>query len=161
MPPLKVQYAPGSQASCKNAKCKQKILKGELRIGIGASNHFGDGDDLVWGYRHLCCFTAIQIKNAKKDEKTVSDIEGYDELQKEDKNLVKQLLKGDLVDKKKLIGKTGKLAGDSDDDSDDDSDESSDESSDSSTESSDSSSSSDKKKKRRKPAKKPAKKPKK
>lgn len=105
MPNLCVEYAKSARAKC--TKCKIAIQKHEIRIGTEVQLALGSDDPVVsWQWRHLCCFTDRQIKNAEASG-AFGNINGYDELASDDKALVDDLKMGKLVDKTELIGRIG------------------------------------------------------
>lgn len=109
MPNLCVEYAKSGRSKCTG--CKKAILKHELRLGI--ENQFPGGDEPIisWQWRHLCCFTERQIKNAE-NAGTLSEIAGYDDLPADAKVLVDDMKVGKLVGHTDLIGKVNDNAGD-------------------------------------------------
>lgn len=101
MPKLRVDYAKSGRAKCTG--CKKIILKNELRLGIEVQFPAGDEPKISWSWRHLCCFTERQLKNAQAAG-TLSEIEGYNELNESDKILMDDLKLGKLVNRLDLIG---------------------------------------------------------
>lgn len=101
MPKLCVEYAKSGRAKCTG--CKQTILKNELRLGIEVQFPGGDEPKLSWNWRHLCCFTERQLKNAQAAG-TLNEIEGYNEINESDKELVNDLKLGKLLNRSDLIG---------------------------------------------------------
>lgn len=105
-----VEYAKSGRSACSSAKCKQKILKDELRIGSEVQFPNSSGEAATsWKWRHLCCFTSRQIDNANASH-ALDSVEGYDLLAASDKALFDQLKEGKLVDKTELIGRIGDTA---------------------------------------------------
>lgn len=74
MPLLRVEHAKSSRSRCVLKECSKFILKGELRIGTAVMMPGVDEPSFKW--RHLCCFTARQAKNAG----SVDSVDGYDDL---------------------------------------------------------------------------------
>ena len=91
-----VGYAKLGTSSCK--KCKQKIDKGALRIAKLVSNPFSDdaGEMKQW-FHPQCIFESFQRARAttKKIEEP-DDVEGFTDLQQEDKDRILKLIKGTL-----------------------------------------------------------------
>ncbi|XP_076451969.1 DNA ligase 3-like [Babylonia areolata] len=87
-----VGYAKLGTSSCK--KCKQKIDKGGLRIGKVVANPFGDdGGDMKQWFHPSCIFeTFLRARATTKKIEEPDDMEGFGDLQQEDKNLVNQLI---------------------------------------------------------------------
>ena len=104
MPPLKVEYAKSSRSKCQNKQCAQIIEKGEVRIGTGGL--MPGAEEYSFKFRHLCCFTKRQLVALK----TIDQLEGFDDLEEVDQELMKRLIKGDLVDDFTLRGNTGECA---------------------------------------------------
>ena len=92
-----VGYAKLGTSSCK--KCKQKIDKGALRIAKLVSNPFSDdaGEMKQW-FHPQCIFESFQRARAttKKIEEP-DDVEGFTDLQQEDKDRILKLIKGTLL----------------------------------------------------------------
>lgn len=107
MPQLRVEYAKSGRAKCSLTSCKKPIAKHEVRIGTVMTLPFGEEGVESVAYRHVCCFTARQLSNAKA---TLDDIEGYNDLAPADKALIDQMKKGELVGKTQLIGRVGDVA---------------------------------------------------
>ena len=91
-----VGYAKLGTSSCK--KCKQKIDKGALRIAKLTSNPFSDdaGEMKQW-FHPQCIFESFQRARAttKKIEEP-DDVEGFSDLQQEDKDRILKLIKGKM-----------------------------------------------------------------
>ena len=102
MPPLKVEYAKSSRSRCILKECSKFIEKGEVRIGTGMLMPGMDDPSFKW--RHLCCFTARQLKNVA----SVDNIDGFADLLAEDQALVTAMVQGKLVGVHSLIGQKGK-----------------------------------------------------
>lgn len=102
MPNLCVEYAKSGRAKCTG--CKTVIQKDELRIGIEVIIPLGDKEPVSnWQWRHVCCFTERQIKNAEKAG-TLETISGIENLDDKDKNIVEDMKKGNLAGKINMIG---------------------------------------------------------
>lgn len=93
-----VEYAKRGTAGCK--KCKEKIGKGLVRIGKVVPNPFSEsaGDMKEW-YHVKCIFEKFERARATtKKIEDITDLEGWEELQDEDKELVKKYV-SDLMTK--------------------------------------------------------------
>ena len=80
------------QAGCK--KCKGKIEKGEIRIAKLAANPFSDNGDMKMYYHPKCIFETF--KKARATTKVIedpSDLEGWNEILQEDKEVILKLMK--------------------------------------------------------------------
>ncbi|KAM9788912.1 DNA ligase 3 [Neosynchiropus ocellatus] len=83
-----VEYAKRGTAGCK--KCKDKIQKGIVRIGKVVPNPFSEsaGDMKEW-YHVKCIFEKLERARATtKKIEDITDLEGWEELQDEDKTLI-------------------------------------------------------------------------
>ncbi|XP_076867228.1 DNA ligase 3 isoform X2 [Brachyhypopomus gauderio] len=83
-----VEYAKRGTAGCK--KCKDKIMKGLVRIGKIVPNPFSEsaGEMKEW-YHVKCIFEKLERARATtKKIDDITDLEGWQELQDEDKELV-------------------------------------------------------------------------
>uniref|UniRef100_A0A672HCU4 DNA ligase n=1 Tax=Salarias fasciatus TaxID=181472 RepID=A0A672HCU4_SALFA len=83
-----VEYAKRGTAGCK--KCKDKIAKGIVRIGKIVPNPFSEsaGEMKEW-YHVKCIFEKLERARATtKKIEDITDLEGWEELQDEDKELV-------------------------------------------------------------------------
>ncbi|KAM8834865.1 DNA ligase 3 [Synchiropus picturatus] len=83
-----VEYAKRGTAGCK--KCKDKIQKGIVRIGKVVPNPFSEsaGDMKEW-YHVKCIFEKLERARATtKKIEDITDLEGWEELQDEDKALI-------------------------------------------------------------------------
>lgn len=91
-----VGYAKLGTSSCK--KCKQKIDKGALRIAKLVYNPFSDeaGEMKQW-FHPQCIFESFQKARAstKKIEEP-DDVEGFADLDQEDKEQILKLIKGTI-----------------------------------------------------------------
>ena len=96
--PLRVEYAKSSRSQCSLKECSKLIMKGEVRIGTGVM--MPGRDEYTYKWRHLCCFTARQLKNCEG----VESIEGFDGLKEADQLLVHRMIKGELVGDSSVIG---------------------------------------------------------
>lgn len=93
-----VEYAKRGTAGCK--KCKEKIGKGLVRIGKVVPNPFSEsaGDMKEW-YHVKCIFEKLERARATtKKIEDITDLEGWEELQDEDKELVNKCV-ADLMAK--------------------------------------------------------------
>ncbi|XP_017554940.1 DNA ligase 3 isoform X2 [Pygocentrus nattereri] len=83
-----VEYAKRGTAGCK--KCKDKIMKGLVRIGKIVPNPFSEsaGEMKEW-YHVKCIFEKLERARATtKKIDDITDLEGWEELQDEDKGLI-------------------------------------------------------------------------
>ncbi|XP_054610904.1 DNA ligase 3 [Dunckerocampus dactyliophorus] len=83
-----VEYAKRGTAGCK--KCKDKIAKGIVRIGKIVPNPFSEsaGEMKEW-YHVKCMFEKLERARATtKKIEDITDLEGWEELQDEDKALI-------------------------------------------------------------------------
>uniref|UniRef100_A0A4W6CVF1 DNA ligase n=1 Tax=Lates calcarifer TaxID=8187 RepID=A0A4W6CVF1_LATCA len=112
-----VEYAKRGTAGCK--KCKDKIQKGIVRIGKIVPNPFSEsaGEMKEW-YHVKCIFEKLERARATtKKIEDITDLEGWEELQDEDKDLINKhvsdlMAKVNASPKKKVQGKlntTGQL----------------------------------------------------
>ncbi|KAJ8275861.1 hypothetical protein COCON_G00076130 [Conger conger] len=93
-----VEYAKRGTAGCK--KCKDKIMKGLVRIGKIVPNPFSEsaGEMKEW-YHVKCVFEKLERARATtKKIEDITDLEGWEELQDEDKELINKHV-GDLAAK--------------------------------------------------------------
>lgn len=89
-----VEYAKRGQAGCK--KCKDKIVKGLVRIGKIVPNPFSEsaGEMKEW-YHVKCMFEKLERARATtKKIEDITDLEGWEELQDEEKELINKLVAG-------------------------------------------------------------------
>ncbi|XP_036975066.1 DNA ligase 3 [Acanthopagrus latus] len=114
-----VEYAKRGTAGCK--KCKDKIQKGIVRIGKVVPNPFSEsaGDMKEW-YHVKCIFEKLERARATtKKIEDITDLEGWEELQDEDKELINKhvsdlMAKVNASPKKKVQAKmntSGQLMG--------------------------------------------------
>ncbi|XP_053187883.1 DNA ligase 3 [Scomber japonicus] len=114
-----VEYAKRGTAGCK--KCKDKIAKGVVRIGKVVPNPFSEsaGEMKEW-YHVKCIFEKLERARATtKKIEDITDLEGWEELQDEDKELINKqvsdlMAKVNASPKKKVQAKlntTGQLMG--------------------------------------------------
>ncbi|TRY62399.1 hypothetical protein DNTS_031814 [Danionella cerebrum] len=85
-----VEYAKRGTAGCK--KCKDKIMKGMVRIGKIVPNPFSEsaGEMKEW-YHVKCIFEKLERARATtKKIEDLTELEGWEELQDEDKDLIKK-----------------------------------------------------------------------
>ncbi|NWI59388.1 DNLI3 ligase, partial [Calyptomena viridis] len=83
-----VDYAKRGTAGCK--KCKEKIVKGMCRIGKIVPNPFTEsGGDMKEWYHVKCMFEKLDKARATtKKIEDITDLEGWEELQDEEKELI-------------------------------------------------------------------------
>ncbi|XP_008331223.1 DNA ligase 3 [Cynoglossus semilaevis] len=112
-----VEYAKRGTAGCK--KCKDKIAKGIVRIGKVVPNPFSEsaGEMKEW-YHVKCIFEKLERARATtKKIEDITELEGWEELQDEDKELINKhvsdlMAKVNASPKKKVQAKlntTGQL----------------------------------------------------
>ena len=89
-------YARLGTSSCK--KCKQKLAKGGLRLAKVVNNPFTDEGGEMKMYHHANCLfeTFIRARATTKIIEEPEDIHGFDELNDEDKDMLKKLIKGEI-----------------------------------------------------------------
>ncbi|XP_025027583.1 DNA ligase 3 isoform X4 [Python bivittatus] len=85
-----VDYAKRGTAGCK--KCKEKILKGMVRIGKVVPNPFTEsGGDMKEWYHVKCIFEKLERARATtKKIEDITDLEGWEELQEGEKEMINQ-----------------------------------------------------------------------
>ncbi|XP_067393883.1 DNA ligase 3 [Emydura macquarii macquarii] len=85
-----VDYAKRGTAGCK--KCKEKILKGMVRIGKVVPNPFTEsGGDMKEWYHVKCIFEKLEKARATtKKIEDITDLEGWEELQDAEKDMINQ-----------------------------------------------------------------------
>ncbi|NXW66081.1 DNLI3 ligase, partial [Eurystomus gularis] len=103
-----VDYAKRGTAGCK--KCKEKIVKGMVRIGKIVPNPFTEsGGDMKEWYHVKCMFEKLEKARATtKKIEDITDLEGWEELQDEEKELINKHIseansKASSTPKKKVI----------------------------------------------------------
>ncbi|NXI43814.1 DNLI3 ligase, partial [Galbula dea] len=103
-----VDYAKRGTAGCK--KCKEKIVKGMVRIGKVVPNPFTEsGGDMKEWYHVKCIFEKLEKARATtKKIEDITDLEGWQELQDEEKELINKHIseassKAATTPKKKVI----------------------------------------------------------
>ncbi|NXC36178.1 DNLI3 ligase, partial [Campylorhamphus procurvoides] len=103
-----VDYAKRGTAGCK--KCKEKIVKGVCRIGKIVPNPFTEsGGDMKEWYHVKCMFEKLDKARATtKKIEDITDLEGWEELQDEEKELINKHIseansKAGSTPKKKVI----------------------------------------------------------
>ncbi|NXA03829.1 DNLI3 ligase, partial [Sapayoa aenigma] len=103
-----VDYAKRGTAGCK--KCKEKIVKGMCRIGKIVPNPFTEsGGDMKEWYHVKCMFEKLDKARATtKKIEDITDLEGWEELQDEEKELINKHIseansKAGSTPKKKVI----------------------------------------------------------
>ncbi|KAG8347001.1 Poly(ADP ribose) polymerase and DNA Ligase Zn finger region Zinc finger (CX5CX6HX5H) motif [Trypanosoma vivax] len=110
MPQLRVEYAKSGRAKCSSTTCNMTIAKNEVRVGTAvlfpAAGNGGGEPTLTYKWRHVCCFTDRQLKNALA-EGGMDSIEGLDDLAPTDRDLIAQMMRGELFERTDLIGRVG------------------------------------------------------
>ncbi|EAN78069.1 hypothetical protein, conserved [Trypanosoma brucei brucei TREU927] len=110
MPQLRVEYAKSGRAKCSAASCNKPISKHEVRVGIAVMfqpvGSTSGEPTLSYKWRHVCCFTERQIKNAEA-EGGLDAIEGLEELAEVDRDLIAQMMRGELIDRMDVMGRVG------------------------------------------------------
>ncbi|NXK10740.1 DNLI3 ligase, partial [Herpetotheres cachinnans] len=103
-----VDYAKRGTAGCK--KCKEKIVKGMVRIGKIVPNPFTEsGGDMKEWYHVKCIFEKLEKARATtKKIEDITDLEGWEELQDGEKELINKHIseansKAASTPKKKVI----------------------------------------------------------
>ncbi|XP_069470992.1 DNA ligase 3 isoform X2 [Ambystoma mexicanum] len=101
-----VEYAKRGTAGCK--KCKEKIMKGMVRIGKVVPNPFTEsGGDMKEWYHVKCIFEKLaRARATTKKIEDITDLEGWEEVQDAEKELINQQV-ADLASK---VGATPKKA---------------------------------------------------
>lgn len=89
-----VDYAKRGTAGCK--KCKEKIVKGMVRIGKIVPNPFTEsGGDMKEWYHVKCIFEKLEKARATtKKIEDITDLEGWEELQDGEKELINKHISG-------------------------------------------------------------------
>ncbi|XP_077596050.1 DNA ligase 3 [Stigmatopora nigra] len=112
-----VEYAKRGTAGCK--KCKDKIAKGVTRVGKVVPNPFSESAGEMKEWYHVKCIFEKQerARATTKKIEDITDLEGWEELQDEDKEIINKhvsdfMAKANSTPKKKTPAKTsaaGKL----------------------------------------------------
>ncbi|CAL8398727.1 unnamed protein product [Boreogadus saida] len=99
-----VEYAKRGTAGCK--KCKDKIPKGVVRIGKVVPNPFSEsGGDMKEWHHVKCIFEKLDKARATtKKIEDITDLEGWEELEDEDKEIINKHV-ADLMSKVKASPK--------------------------------------------------------
>ncbi|XP_062887358.1 DNA ligase 3 [Mobula hypostoma] len=87
-----VDYAKRGTAGCR--KCREKLPKGSVRIGRIVPNPFSEGAEMKEWYHIKCMFEKLErarLSTKKIDDLT--DLEGYEELQDPERDLINQHIK--------------------------------------------------------------------
>lgn len=86
-------YARLGTSGCK--KCKQKLVKGSLRLAKVTPNPFTDGEGEMKQYFHAKCLfeTFAKARSTTKVIENDDDIEGFSQLQQDDQDFVNDLIK--------------------------------------------------------------------
>jgi DNA ligase-3 len=85
-----------SKRASKCKKCKQELPKGSARLAKLAANFFHDGEGEMKSYFHINCLFD-SFKRAKATTKVIEstdDVEGFIDLNDDDKNSIIDLIKG-------------------------------------------------------------------
>ncbi|XP_069002021.1 DNA ligase 3 [Embiotoca jacksoni] len=105
-----VEYAKRGTAGCK--KCKDKIPKGVVRIGKIVPNPFSESAGEMKEWHHVkCIFEKLERARATtKKIEDITDLEGWEELQDEDKEIINKhvsdlMAKVNATPKKKVQAK--------------------------------------------------------
>ena len=87
-------YAKRATSSCK--KCKTKLEKGGLRLAKLVPNRFSEGAGDMKQYHHAACLfeTFVRARAATKIIAETEDLDGYADLESDDKDRIKQLISG-------------------------------------------------------------------
>lgn len=90
-----VDYAKRGTAGCK--KCKEKLVKGTVRIGKIVPNPFTEsGGEMKEWYHVRCMFEKLEKARATtKKIEDITDLEGWEELQDEEKELIHKHIAGE------------------------------------------------------------------
>lgn len=90
-----VDYAKRGTAGCK--KCKEKLVKGTVRIGKIVPNPFTEsGGEMKEWYHVRCMFEKLEKARATtKKIEDITDLEGWEELQDEEKELIQKHIAGE------------------------------------------------------------------
>lgn len=80
------------KSNCK--KCKQPIDKGNARIAKIVPNHFNNGEGEMKMYHHIPCMFEVfkKMRATTKKIEHVTDLDGFCDLEDQEKDLVRQLL---------------------------------------------------------------------
>uniref|UniRef100_A0A671QNQ9 DNA ligase n=1 Tax=Sinocyclocheilus anshuiensis TaxID=1608454 RepID=A0A671QNQ9_9TELE len=100
-----VEYAKRGTAGCK--KCKDKIMKGLVRVGKIVPNPFSESAGEMKEWYHVKCIFE-KLERARATTKKIDDItelEGWEELQDEDKELINKHVSANASPKKKAQAK--------------------------------------------------------
>lgn len=91
-----IDYAKRGTAGCK--KCKEKIVKGMVRIGKIVPNPFTEsGGDMKEWYHVKCMFEKLDKARATtKKIEDITDLEGWEELQDAEKDLINKHISGEI-----------------------------------------------------------------
>ena len=89
-----VEYAKRGTAGCK--KCKDKIPKGVVRIGKVVPNPFSESAGDMKEWHHVkCIFEKLEKARATtKKIEDITDLEGWEELEDEDKEIINKHVAG-------------------------------------------------------------------
>lgn len=86
-------YARLGTSSCK--KCKQKLDKGSLRLAKVSPSPFSEDGDMKMYYHPKCLFeTFLRVRATTKVIEELDDVEGFQDLNDSDKDLINDLIKG-------------------------------------------------------------------
>ena len=89
-----MEYAKRGTAGCK--KCKEKIVKGVVRIGKVVPNPFSESAGDMKEWHHVkCIFEKLEKARATtKKIEDITDLEGWEELEDEDKEIINKHVSG-------------------------------------------------------------------
>ena len=92
-----VEYAKRGTAGCK--KCKEKIVKGVVRIGKVVPNPFSESAGDMKEWHHVkCIFEKLEKARATtKKIEDITDLEGWEELEDEDKEIINKHVSGTTI----------------------------------------------------------------
>jgi len=89
-----VGYATTARAQCKDTKCKKQIEKDNLRIGKIHKNPFHEETMTTSWYHPECMFASLHRARAQtKKIDSEKDLEGFDELNDDDKQQLRDMIK--------------------------------------------------------------------
>ncbi|OAF71034.1 hypothetical protein A3Q56_01173 [Intoshia linei] len=87
-------YAKRGTSTCK--KCRNKLKKGDLRLGKQMANFFHDGEGRMNVYYHPACLFEAFAKSRKQTSiiESIDEIEGLKNVKEDDKSLIVDLIDG-------------------------------------------------------------------
>ncbi|KAL0570603.1 hypothetical protein V5O48_011351 [Marasmius crinis-equi] len=112
----RLEYATSNRAKCKGPKpCSGTVItKGALRFGTTVE--FQGKQSFAW--RHWGCVTKKQIENMKTQFSEASELDGFEELNSEDQERVKQAYENGHVADEDIPDSARKPEGDGDEEDD-------------------------------------------